>query len=60
MSTQSADTKEFTYWILKILKIGNEDMNLNENGEDIIKIPQNILVEKTNSSLLSLSWFIYL
>jgi len=42
--------KEFTDWILNIRDV---DMNLNENVESIVKIPKDILIENTESSLLS-------
>jgi len=31
------DIKEFAYWILKI---GDRDMDLNENGECMVEIPK--------------------
>jgi len=34
-------------------------MNLNENGDDIVHIPQDLLVENTDSPLLSLVQFVY-
>jgi len=48
--------KEFADWILKI---GNGETNLDENGEGIIHIPENLLIKKSDSPLLSLVHFVY-
>jgi len=56
-SVESArDIKEFVDWILKI---GDGNMNLNEIGEGIIEIPKHLLVENSDSPLLSLVEFVY-
>jgi len=48
--------KEFADWILKI---GNGETNLDENGEGIIHIPEDLLVKKSVSPLLALVHFVY-
>lgn len=45
------DTKEFVDWILEI---GDGDMDLNENGECIVEIPEDLLIANTELPLLSL------
>ena len=50
------DIKEFADWILKI---GDGDMNLNENGEFMVEIPKQLLITNTNLPLLSLVEFVY-
>jgi len=47
---------EFVNWIMKI---GNGETNLNENGEGIIYIPEDLLIQKSDSPLLSLVHFVY-
>jgi len=48
--------KEFTDWILKI---GDGQTDLNENGEGIVHIPEDVLIQKSDSLLLSLVHFVY-
>jgi len=56
-SVQSVvEIKEFAEWILKI---GDGNMKLNENGEGIIEIPKHLLIEHNESPLLSLVQFVY-
>jgi len=50
------DTKEFADWILKI---GDGNMNLNESGEPNISIPTDILIQESETPLLSLVKFVY-
>jgi len=48
--------KEFADWILKI---GDGQIGLNENGECVVKIPPDPLIEPTETPLLSLVNFVY-
>ena len=50
------EIKEFDDWILKI---GDGEMNLNENGESMVEIPQQLLILNTNSPLMALVQFVY-
>ncbi|XP_027941055.1 uncharacterized protein LOC114194844 [Vigna unguiculata] len=50
------DIKEFADWILKI---GDGEMDLNENGECMVEIPKQRLIENTKLPLLSLVEFFY-
>jgi len=50
------DIKEFADWILKI---GDGDMDLNENGECMVEIPKQLLIENTKLPLMSLVEFVY-
>jgi len=50
------DIKEFADWILKI---GDGNMNLNESGEANISIPANLLIQESETLVLSLVKFIY-
>ena len=57
VSNESAiDIKEFGNWILKI---GDGNMNLNENGETNILIPTDLLIQESETPLLSLVKFVY-
>jgi len=57
VSNESAiDIKEFIDWILKI---GNGNMNLNESGEANISIPKDLLIQESETPLLSLVKFVY-
>ena len=57
IDTQTAnDIKEFADWILKI---GDGDMDLNENGECIVEIPKQLLIANIELPLLSLIEFVY-
>ena len=57
VSNESAiDIKEFANWILKI---GDGNMNLNENGETNILIPTDLLIQESETPLLSLVKFVY-
>jgi len=48
--------KEIAYWILKI---GDGEFGLNENGECVVEIPHDLLIEATKTPLLSLVNFVY-
>jgi len=50
------DIKEFADWILKI---GDEKMDVNENGECVVEIPKELLIINTDLPLLSLVEFVY-
>ena len=50
------DIKEFADWILKI---GDGDVDLNENGECMVEIPKQLLIENTELPLMSLVEFVY-
>ena len=50
------DIKEFADWILKI---GDGDVDLNENGECMVEIPKQLLIENTELPLMSLAEFVY-
>jgi len=50
------DIQEFVDWILKI---GDANMNLNENGEANISIPTDLLIQESETPLLSLVKFVY-
>jgi len=55
-SVQSAtERKEFAKWILNI---GDGNMKLNESGEGIIEIRKHLLIEHSESPLLSLVEFV--
>lgn len=41
------------------MKLGDGQTNLNENGKIIIHIPEHLLIQKSNSPLLSLVHFAY-
>jgi len=59
-NTQNRQTveeiKEFGDWILKI---GDREMDLNENSESMVEIPQQLLILNTYSPLMSLIQFVY-
>jgi len=56
-NTETAnDIQEFTDWILKI---GDGKMDLNENGECMVEIPEQILITNTDLPLLPLVEFVY-
>ena len=56
-SNVSADNiKEFVDWILKI---GDGRIGLKENGECVVEIPHDLLIEATKTPLLSLVNFVY-
>ena len=48
--------KEFVDWILKI---GDGQIGLNENGECVVEIPPDLLIEPPETPLLSLVNFVY-
>ena len=48
--------KELVDWILKI---GDGDLDLNENGECMVEIPKQLLIENTKLPLMSLVEFVY-
>ncbi|XP_027905618.1 ATP-dependent DNA helicase PIF1-like [Vigna unguiculata] len=50
------DIKEFADWILKI---GDGQMDANENGECMVEIPEELLIINTDLPLLSLVEFVY-
>ena len=50
------DIKEFADWILKI---GDGQMDVNENGECMVEIPEELLIINTDLPLLSLVEFVY-
>ncbi|XP_068475268.1 uncharacterized protein [Phaseolus vulgaris] len=55
-SNESVDNiKEFSVWILKI---GDGQIGLNENGECVVETPHDLLIEPTEP-LLSLVNFVY-
>ena len=57
VSNESAiNIKEFANWILKI---GDRNMNLNESGEVNISIPINLLIQESETPLLSFVKFVY-
>ena len=57
VSNESAiHIKEFADWILKI---GDGNMNLNESGETNISIPIDLLIQESETHLLSLVKFVY-
>ena len=56
-SNESAENiKEFADWILKI---GDGKIGFNENGECSVEIPHDLLIEATETPLLSLVNFVY-
>ena len=42
------------------MKIGDGEMDLNENGESMVEIAQQLLILNTDSPLMSLVQFVYL
>jgi len=55
--SNGTNIKEFLNWILKI---GDGDIYLNENGKGNLEIPKHLLIENTESPLLSsLVKFVY-
>ncbi|XP_027938803.1 ATP-dependent DNA helicase RRM3-like [Vigna unguiculata] len=50
------DIKEFADWILKI---GDGQIDVNENGEYMVEIPEELLIINTDVPLLSLVEFVY-
>ena len=57
VSNESAiDIREFADWILKIEDV---NMNLNQSGEANISIPTNLLIQESETPLLSLVKFVY-
>jgi len=55
-NASAKDIKEFADWILKI---GDGNMNLNESGETNISIPIDLLIQESETHLLSLVKFVY-
>jgi len=56
LNESAKDIKEFADWILKI---GDGNMNLNESGEVNLSIPPDLLIQESETPLLSLVKFVY-